>query len=263
MGFVFLVFVKEKSEVLKRLYKSFNDVDLVNFLNNYTIQNNLPFSKNRKGLLDAVYPELKKFSPLYFSQPFDFLKNVNILNAYIVGGLEVLESFLSYSEKNGFVGFVNSYQKTVPSLVEFYDDLTTLVRVYACQNSVKPSEILEDKSSLRNIHRDIISPEAFRCMEDERWDLFVSLLKVLPDESDYVEFFEDLYVKATEANRVMAGYADNFDEGVEFISPRVMGVAEDIIKSEKLCFFKLEEGLKFFKEEYHDRVVGEVLKTYF
>ncbi len=263
MGFVFLVVMKEKLDTLKRLQKLMSNVDLVSFLKNYTIQNHLPFRKNRRGLLDTVYPELKKFSSIYFSHPFSFLKTANLLNAYILGGFEALEDSLSYSEKDDFISFIKNFQKTSYSLVEFYDGLTTLVKVCAHQNSINYSDLLDDKESLREIHKRVISREGFKQMEDKRWNLYVSLIKVLPEKSDYSAFFNDLFVKAAEANRVMAGYADNPDAGFEFMSPRIMGVSESIIKSRKINFAELKEGLKFFKEDYHDRVVEHVLKTYF
>lgn len=255
--------MNEQLITLNRLRKSLKDIEISNFLNNYFIQNNLPFSKDRRGLLN-IYPELKQVSQIYFSNPLELLENSNNIKSYYIGGFEWLNNTISASEKQDFKNLHKDFQKATTPLIKFYDGLTSLAKIYAHHKDIKPIELLNDEKSMKEIHKKISTPQSYQNIEEKRWNLYISLIKLLPEiEETYTDFFNELSTESAEAMKPTVGYADRFDKNAEFFYPKIQDIAETLIKSKKINFSELEEGLRFFKECYHDRVVKHNLITYF
>ena len=244
-------------QIYKRLATSLKNRDSSTFLHNYFIQENLNFSRDRRALKDLLDDFVEPMD-LYFSSPLYVLDDaITLKNFYSVG---LAHSDLNgggfFLEKNKFRGFVLNYNSVSSRLMEFYDGLISLASIYSNQLGVSQLDLLGDSNSLRKIHNSISSPERFKSLNDDYWNLFTSFASLVPSNvSNYNSFFNSL--KLVIKNDYVISDSESFFNN----NPKIVNISLDILKSPKLDFSN--ESADLFKEAYHDRLVDFKLKNFF
>lgn len=248
-------------ESLDELGVFFDDSDCVSFFNNLSCLVNVPFSRDFKGLL-GVYPELSRFGDLYFFSPFEFLDNVNTLRDYLLSGeSQFFDGF--YEERLLVDNFDRVFKENFFCVADFYNSLFSEVKGFSLENKIKPVHVLGDVEVFRYINRKL-GVSKFKNMRESYWDIFDSLVKVLPEDvSDFKTFFDDLFVLQAEAESVMVGYASKHRSVKGFVYPRLEDRAEQLFLCKKSSGVDLSEGLRFFKSGYHDRVTSYFVVSFF